>query len=107
MDADTIRRRRVAGLELRAEFAGGDAARFIDLPDPSASEKIEVVVHRPLDDVGPEAEPPRVGVASQGFSEKTEVFAEGVSLDEDLAVPSRRHLRTKDAEDALVRSSIG
>ena len=80
---------------------------LIDLHDPGASEKIEVVVHRPFDDVWSEAEPPRVGVASQRFSEKTEILAERVSLDEDLAVSTRRHFGTEDSEDALGRSPIG
>src|SRR5579885_2069768 len=76
MNADAIRRRRLIRFELRRKLARDHAAALVDLHDPCAAQEIEIAVDGALDDIGTEAESPRIRVECEWFAGDTEILAE-------------------------------
>jgi len=107
VDADAVRCRRLARLELRAEFTRDHAARLVDFHDPRAAKKLEVLVEDALGDVGAEAELLRVRVVREGLAHEAQILAERVSLDELLAIALRAFAARENAKDAVVRPTVG
>jgi len=57
----------LARLESRAELAGNHAAGLVDLHNPGAAKKLDIVVHGALDNARAEAQPPRVSMVCELF----------------------------------------
>src|SRR6185437_5118641 len=107
VDADAIGRRRLVRFQLGAELAGDHAAGLVHLHDPRAAQKVDVVVQCSLGHVGSEPELPRSRVARQRFAKKTEILAERVARDQQIAILARAKLAREYAEHGVVRPAVG